>query len=279
MASMSSIADDPAEELRLLRERAYGRAADIHDDPAALQRLQELEDHERAAAAAPVETPSAGDADPEKEAPTVDVSLRGAMIGSDHTQPETVGGAYSDAETGTTADAGIGEAGPVETPASKPWWKRRMPRVWAASLVAAIVLGVVLTLSAQALQAGKIAVLSADEEVEWPSQFWGDRTEGSHAYETFFGMSVISQPQQLGAGSEDLLPCLTVFSGDGDNLMYAAGGCGAGPFPATATFSVGIQSPSELRERFPDGTALQFVLEGEQVHVYARAPVLGDPTP
>lgn len=275
---MSSIADDPAEELRLLRERAYGRAADIHEDPAALQRLQELEDHERATAA-PLESPSAGEVDPETDAPSVDASLPAAMIGSDHAQPETVDDAYSGAETGTTADAGIREAGPVETPASKPWWKRRMPRVWAASLVAAIVLGVVLTLSAQALQAGKIAVLSADEDVEWPSQFWGDRTEGSLAFETFFGMSVISQPQQFGAGLDERVPCLTVFSGEGDNLMYAAGACGAGPFPATATFTVGIQSPAELRERFPDGTALQFVLEGSQVHVYARAPVLGDPTP
>src|SRR3954451_4697205 len=39
------------DELRALRARAYGPAADIHDDPAALRRLQELEP--RASAPAP----------------------------------------------------------------------------------------------------------------------------------------------------------------------------------------------------------------------------------
>ena len=36
--------DQPDDELRALRERAYGRHADIHDDPAAMARLRELED-------------------------------------------------------------------------------------------------------------------------------------------------------------------------------------------------------------------------------------------
>jgi hypothetical protein len=63
----------------------------------------------------------------------------------------------------------------------------------------------------------------------------------------------------------------------GDNPSYLGGSCGAGSFPAEAVFIVGRQAPSELRDRFPVGTAMQFVLDGEQVHIYAREPGIVEP--
>ncbi len=47
----------------------------------------------------------------------------------------------------------------------------------------------------------------------------------------------------------------------------------------TASLEVGPDSPDELIDRFPRGTALQFVLEGSSVQVYAREPSLVEPTP
>ena len=59
----------------------------------------------------------------------------------------------------------------------------------------------------------------------------------------------------------------------------STGGCSAGEFPPTAGLVVTRSSPDELRERFPIGTALQFVAEGSEVHIYAKAPPLTERTP
>ncbi|MFK4837879.1 hypothetical protein ACI3KY_19290, partial [Microbacterium sp. ZW T2_14] len=56
---MSLPTDPPLDELRALRERAYGRDADIQDDPQALARLRELEAQSAGTAAADGTTPSA----------------------------------------------------------------------------------------------------------------------------------------------------------------------------------------------------------------------------
>ena len=57
--------------------------------------------------------------------------------------------------------------------------------------------------------------------------------------------------------------------------MKASGftmGCAAGPFPATASREVELDSPGELRADFPVGTALQFVWDGTAVAVFAADP-------
>lgn len=46
-------------------------------------------------------------------------------------------------------------------------------------------------------------------------------------------------------------------------------GCSVGAFPATAEFTVHDLSPSELRSTYPVGTSLQFVLDGDEVVVFA----------
>ncbi|MBF9336286.1 hypothetical protein G3N30_08635 [Microbacterium lacticum] len=84
----------------------------------------------------------------------------------------------------------------------------------------------------------------------------------------------------FGQGDDD---CLFVVAdqriGDDGSIrgpIYT--GCRAGSFPATAEFLVGIDSPQQLRDRFGDGTALQFVLDGGIVGVFVGAPV-PSPTP
>ena len=182
------------------------------------------------------------------------------------------------ADPGSDAGGDVVDPDAVENAPGRPWW-RRTPVVWAASVVVAMLVGVGLTVLVQTMEAGRVGVLGVDPDADWPEEVWGGPTEDSLAFESFYGLSVLSQPQVTGDGTQGAVPCLIVFSGVGDNPSYLGGACGAGPFPAQAALVVGRQAPSELRERFVEGTALQFVLDGEQVHVYAREPGIVEPTP
>jgi hypothetical protein len=48
--------------------------------------------------------------------------------------------------------------------------------------------------------------------------------------------------------------------------MYGA--CSIGAFPATAEIPIDGDTPDALIERYPAGTALQFVLDGDRVGVF-----------
>ncbi len=314
---MSTPTDSSRDELAALRERAYGRDADILDDPAALARLSELEELAAAASAATIAASAARARIPtnggssrrpavevdgeDPEEPAVIAAPSEGMDAASPAAPGTsgqggddvpapaneglpedglLGGAgAADAASGAGEDAVDAEAAEVtETAAVRPWW-RRVPVLWAASVVAAMLVGAGLTLLVQGMEAGKVGVLQVDTEADWPEEVWGGPTEDSLAFEDFYGLSVLSQPQVTGDGTQAAVPCLIVFSGVSDNPSYLGGSCGAGSFPAEAALVVGRQAPSELRDRFPEGTALQFVLDGEQVHVYAREPGIVDQTP
>ncbi|NLP84722.1 hypothetical protein HF576_12755 [Microbacterium sp. CFH 90308] len=289
--------DQPDDELRALRERAYGRHADIHEDPAAMARLRELEARARVSGATPESEPvdAAAGTDATSQltatapaldgtgatpasasygaAPAVSVlatPLPAAAQTTTLTAPPD--GAHPDAAEAVDATASPAAPSPEALTPVRPWWRRRMPLLWVGSLAAAVLLGVGLTLAVQELSSGTVAVLHEDAEMEWPSEIGGSRTDGSRGFDSFYGLAVISQLQQMGPAETDAMECLSVFSGRGDSLFYAGGACGTGPFPATATAIVGAQSPEELRGRFADGTVLQFVLDGDEVRVFAAAP-------
>lgn len=296
---MSATADDPGAELRALRERAYGPDADIHDDPVAMQRLRELEDGERARpapAVAPDVDPRRGRFDEEAgasrrvERPAIPERVGhaassgtgdGSPDAADATSdPEAVASSAAPdspyASSAAGADAGDvsgdeGVAVPVPT-ATPPWWRRRMPLLWAGSLVVAALLGGAAALSMQAIWAGQVAVLSEDADSTWPEGFFNPAPDGAAMFEDFFGLTPVRVPQQMGPGTA-LSTCLYVLLAPSNGMMGA--GCSAGTFPATAAIQVTEQSPAELRERFEPGTALQFVLDGSQVRVYAAPPAPG----
>jgi hypothetical protein len=337
MAVMSTPTDSSRDELAALRERAYGRDADILDDPVAMARLSELEEQAAAANAASIAAsvartripidggsprrtaaePDGEDSDPppaltRSEGTDAAAPITPGRDGHDSPAPAAPGAVHAETDTGRTvptlspvapgASAGAsGHEGPAADAASdvgddaldpdaeaevvaagtapaRPWW-RRIPVLWAASVVAGVLVGVGLTVLVQSMEAGRVGVLQVDPEAEWPEDVWAGETDDSRAFETFYGLTVLSQPQLTGDGTQRPVPCLIVFNGVGRNPSYLGGSCGAGEFPAQASFVVGRQAPSELRDRFPVGTALQFVLDGEQVHVYARAPRIVEPTP
>ena len=247
-----------ADELRMLRARAYGPDADIHDDAAALDRLRELE--ERAFIA------------DEPDAPEVETA-----------EPTTV--AAETEREGEEPDADEPESAIAERP---PGWRRFVPatrRGWVTVAAACLVVAVVVTAAVTAAVVRKvqadprtIATLRVDPSTELGQAFGGfsDSTVASVAYDDFFGLTPIVIPGWGEAPGRCLL--LTPTSGieTAANGWSSVGGmnCEAGSFSSGVQFTVSDEFgvPSEFRDHFPDGTALRFELEGSSVVVMDGTP-------
>ncbi|HCJ48275.1 MAG TPA: hypothetical protein DHW40_02915 [Microbacterium sp.] len=258
--------DDPAaSELTRLRERAYGAHADIATDPHAQARLAELEAQQRA------------DREPKKPAmPAAPAPSRAA------TAPPPASAEPLPTQPSLTV-----------TPSSNP--PPVSPRVrtalraltWAGSLaaVAAIAVGVTAAVTARTAwpavggaadpRISYLTALDVDENGEVPEMFFGnglDTTvfasfEGVTAY-TFTYEERYSDATCVMVIASDVLDDPNPTDYDG---LFAQG-CSTGAFAPAATMVVSEGSPQALQDRFPRGTSLQFVLNGETVDVFAADP-------
>jgi len=280
---MSTPTDSQRDELRALRARAYGPDADIGDDPAALARLQQLEAGERAAAPTSTPAPMVVEDTPDAATPAASTRPRVRGVADQPTAPDAAGDAappYAPESASFTDRPASGDGIPGAAAGLRHrWWRRHFPLLWAASVVAALVLGAALTLWTQSLDVGHIAVLHEDPDADWPTEVWGGPTDGALAFDSFHGLLVLSQPQPARGDGDISMPCIIVYSERNGAIDYASGTCGAGPFPATAAMIVDSSSPADLRDAFALGTSLQFVLDGDEVHVYAKGPELVARTP
>ncbi|WP_243075904.1 hypothetical protein [Microbacterium sp. SS28] len=275
------------DELRSLRARAYGRNADIHEDPAAVERLRDLEERAQAdakpvftvaGAGAGIETDSElafGPASLESPADEPDAEPerfeRGAFepIARDparlgDTDPDDTA---SDAAAGADDPAGPDAEDDAEDETTTP--RRRGALIWAGALTLALLAGAILTYTTMQFHPGSVGVLSADSEEPWPDSL-GDRPDGGTVYQTFHGLKVVLVPQNWGYGDEKL-PCLFVVP-DSRNSTLLGAGCGAGDFDPTAAILITESLPAAVLDEFPVGSALQFVLHEGQVIVYADGP-------
>jgi hypothetical protein len=273
-----------SDELRVLRERAYGPTADIQDDPAALTRLRELEELSRTEAAEPAQPPAAPAEPPAPPAVERVTSNPAPSEAAWHPSPPSTTFPGADADAGADADTipaaetpadGIptetqGEPQPAtaDQTAPKPWWRRRVTLVWAGSLLITALIAIGATLWAVQAQ-GRVAILQPADVSEWPDQVLGEAPENARVFDEYLGLMVVIMPQAWGPG--DAMDCLYVLESSRQGFMSTIG-CAAGAFPPSAALAVSDNAPDELRARHPDGTALQFVLEGDQVHVYAKQP-------
>lgn len=247
------------DELQVLRERAYGPAADIHLDAQALQRLHELEGRGGDREATP--TAEADDKQEEKQEEKQDEFPPPAVE-----EPVPV----------------VGEAGaPRAKTRRAPFRMRRSTFLIALALVALIVVSnaallLVQRVQADPLQAGasQIARLSEDATYEIPSVFSSaiPGGAGAPAYQDFYGLRTIIN----GTGPDTDDQCILVYppesadDPDGKFSGWVFGACATGAFPAAVAFRVGPGLPEQLRDAFPDGTALQFVLDqtGDEIVVF-----------
>lgn len=267
--------DDVHAELRALQARAYGPRPDIDDDPAARQRLAELEDVarlRRAPATRPPHAPAPPRIPPAapSELPPVP-PMPAAVLVSEPSR--TVDGEGSDAATDRKT--------------------RGLLRgiTWAGSLAVVATLAVALTAAftsrtawtgtsiSPAADVSHVATLTVDEGGELP-EYFGGPTDDATVYEAFFGLIPISAALD-GADTEQL--CMQVI----DERAYQTGaegsatstwyyGCGFAPFSTNVSLPVTPDAPAALRERFPDGTKLQFVIDGDVVDVFASDPPVAE---
>lgn len=245
-----------ASELEALRRRAYGRHADIHLDPQAVNRLRELEGDSR--------PPLDSDVPTDNEIVSTEVAI---------------------AEVAETVDdSRIVE---VVAPTTRRKWPRelltylsrirRSTALIALGALVAVVLGVIALILVQRVQtdplqvgAEQVARLSIDASYEIP-QFFGYVGSASsvEGFQEFYGLRTVavygSESWFYNGGTGD---CMTIFD---DAIMepdsnsfngLLLGGCAAGGFPATAQITVAAEGlPDELRSAFPDSAAFQFVLD------------------
>lgn len=259
--TIQSMDDDVRHELRRLRARAYGPDADIVGDPAAVARLAELEGLEREerlpeppAAPAPVATPPAS-------------------------RLESVASISDDDPTDESDDDGDGDAERERRPLVR---SRRSLWAWAISLAAVTALASAATALSlnvvpvpSSVGAPQVGTLEPDPDAEPPSIF-GQRTGADRAFRDFYGVTAFVGFAQVDATENRspcvyLLPTAEVSRGEAQGISgdFVYGGCGAGIFPATVEFVVAEGMPDAFVERFPIGTSVQFVFDGENVGVYA----------
>lgn len=271
--------DDGVEaELRALRARAYAPGADIDADPAAVRRLAELEALHRSARTRSPEPTRGHDPD---LAPTPPPGHAAPAL-TDPEPPRT--GAETPAGGETTLDADI----PADAAAAQPTDRAsRRPSVrtvltWAGSLVAVAVLAAAVTNFATARTASTATAIPDDAPVthlttllptggEQPGflREWG--ADDARSFEPFFGLRTY---EVRAPWHEHEQTCLLLMNEehadeatDGGWASYGQG-CSAGAFPAAMSFVVTEEYPAELREHFPNGSALQFVLSDVGVDVF-----------
>lgn len=261
--------DQLIDELRMLRTRAYGPEPDIQHDPSALARLQDLE---RLARGPEVEQLPPKPPLPVQTEPVVDVE----PLVSAEPSPDEV------------ADDSLASEPPAGRAAK--WSKKRIAIAWLASLAVAILVTATVTgFVSRRIQADprEVAVLGVDAFAEWPGAFSNyyvaqdgseersDVPEGGKAFQTFHGLALFSMPSgpfSYGIGQTCLMVVASTNIDSESSSLEGPffNGCTAGNFAATIEIVVtedyqGL--PDELLQVFPEGTGLQFVLEGDEVVV------------
>lgn len=258
--------DASAAELSRLRARAYGPDADLADDPAARSRLEELEAQLRAEREA--QRPSVAAVSRASEPPADSVGARSVTPGGD------------------TSVTDVGAEAEEDAAASRVWALLRMltsrlPPVATAMVAVAIAAAVALTASivwglaslpviSQTTASRQVATLEINDDVAIPEGFFGTTSEQAIAYE-YYGLLMAQSSAMSPNGESECLIGLDeddlTADGQGVNGPFYYG-CRAGAFPATIEVPLDDTAPERLRAQFPEGGALQFVLQGDRIGVF-----------
>ncbi|NYF18341.1 hypothetical protein HDC37_003201 [Microbacterium sp. AK009] len=295
--------DGTIDELRRLRERAWGPAADLADDPAALARLRALEAaaREKSARSDDPDPPAHGPATP--TAPSAGAPAAPAApdapapLGSEpESRPLADGGEPAASDLSPASDhppasdqppaSDLSSASDLsltedrrpaeERPPLRAWFPRRRAP-WAASLIAAAAIGAIIAVAGattvERTGGGQQVGTLARDPGFTPPDFLGIPADSLRGFDEFYGLTVVSSDEEwIGGGTDE---CLLVVGGSvagelgGEAQQQVFLGCGVGAFAASVSFRVQPRMPAELLERFPEGTPLKFVRQGSDVRVLA----------
>jgi hypothetical protein len=263
-------------ELADLRRRAYGPVPDPGLGDADLARLRELEARRAAPGAAasgadPRRVPESGSVPRASGGRHAAVAAapaasRASALGarratgpaadSAHRDPD----AAPDAEPDEDSDADL-DAAPRARPAP---FRGRTAILWAASVLVAVGATVALSSSLGGAAGREVGVVALDPDRPVPER-WDDwYQDAATGVGRFHGLTVIGL-----VNPEDDATCVTVVAPRSAFSGNPVGGCAAGDFPARGVLTVTDEMPADLREEFPEGTALEFVLDGMSVRVTA----------
>ena len=225
-------------ELRELRRRAYGPRPDLGD--VELDRLRQLEARQGGADAGSAASESAG-------APAAAPPAAPA-----EPSPDERDAAAEDLDE----DAATRSASPRR--------RRRTAILWAASVLVAVGATVALTSGLASMTGRDVGTVALDPDRPVPDR-WDDWYQDvATGVGEFHGLTVIGLEDP-----DDDQACVTVVAPRFARGANPIGGCAAGSFPARGVLTVTGDMPAELRDEFPEGTALEFVLEGGSVRVTA----------
>lgn len=256
-------------ELRALQARAYGPGDGLAGDDAARRRLEELE----------------GRARRERDHPPV-VDRVPASVRAATPHPEV-----PPLPPVSPADAARAFAAPPRKPESAADERRRRRLrglAWVGSLAMAATLAVGVTAAvtsrpvwtAASVPPGTdirhVATLTEDQDRGWPDGYLGGTADGV-VFESIGEITPVVGSMPTGTGVTRCMQLLPTQawepSGEEGSVWGGYGGCSVEPFSVTATFVVGHEAPSALRERFAEGTRLQFVAGDGVIEVFsADAP-------
>ncbi len=249
------------DELARLRARAYGPDADLAGDPVAWTRLHELEDLERRRRAEVVASPPTESGPPEVADDT-------AALAADGAEDE--------------------EATTPERPSRRPVVRRpRTLWLWAGSLAAvdavasaASVAAATFVPVARTAGVAQVETLLPDPSVQTDSLSpLGIDPSEVKGYADFLGLTTFAGSTQIDAAGNRAECLFLIETADApwtedDGTFqggFRYGGCGAGSFPATVEFVVTPELPEAFRQRFPVGSAVQFVRDGDRIGVFSDA--------
>ncbi|WP_261166419.1 hypothetical protein [Microbacterium sp. Marseille-Q6965] len=302
---------DTHSELRMLQDRAYGPAADIAQDPAALRRLRELESRRRVRRvpmssdqATAFLTLDAASPEPERDAPVAEhrspqappvraerPATQGSPVVTEHaaSQPPPVRAEHpapqldlpvAVATSPENAAASRGGARGTRASASLP---RRLRLMWALSVVAAAAAAAGVTYGLTKIApvsvssgAPQIASLDPVPGLTVPAG-WMGAGPSSAAWE-FYGLTIFeSDFWGAGAGGE----CFTIVhteqlpSADVDVTSYSFSGTsysGCREGSFPATASMSVNSSAPRPLREQyPDSVLQFVMDGDRIGVFLDA--------
>ena len=157
--------------------------------------------------------------------------------------------------------------------------------MWGLSVVASAALAAGITYAATSMApvsvssgAPQIATLEPSPLVEIPAGWFG-AGPSARAFE-FYGLTLFETAHgYVGTGSDCFMAIpteqLPAEDADPNNWSMSGpmhSGCRVGDFPATVEVPVDSGMPEEIRDRFPPGSALQFVLDGDRIGVFLDGP-------
>ena len=244
--------DGSIAELRRLQARAYAPGADIRGDEEALRRLEQLEEDSRAVTFTAPE-------DRGEDSPPDDPMDPGELLGLPALAPP------------------VAEPAPG-TPA-RGWIRRWIVLLWPASLVVvAVIVGAAALAVAPraplAPEAHHVGTIRENADFVWPGFL--NEQGNPVGFHDFHGLTPVAMDGALWGANGDscfILMETEKIVAESDNFdgeIYSA--CGAGPFPATIQIVVTAENlPATVLDRFPAGSALQFVLDGSRIDVYSDA--------